>query len=146
MASSECQSHSSLNSALSNSESLDPGQVIWQKKSELQEITEEEQTYQSLLEGNTPALITGSLFKGYHKCNGIIGVPVTFLAEHCSEQFDIIGSGNGKRGQEIGIGPIPKDIKKQMVGHSAAGDLYIIINGKPKVPYNRILIRRLPGV
>jgi hypothetical protein len=73
---------------------------------------------------------------------GIIGVPITYMAEHCIEQFEIIGLGNGYLGQSIGITGIPKEHKTLMKGHSAAGDLYMMVDGKPKVPYNRILIRR----
>lgn len=73
---------------------------------------------------------------------GIMGVPVTFLDKYCPEQFEIIGLGSGYLGQSIGIRGIPKEHKKLMKGHSAAGDLYMMINGLPKVPYSRILIRK----
>lgn len=73
---------------------------------------------------------------------GKIGVPITFMASHCAEQFEIVGLGNGYLGQSIGITGIPKEHKAMMKGHSAAGDLYMMINGKPKVPYNRIIIQR----
>jgi hypothetical protein len=74
--------------------------------------------------------------------DGIMGVPVSFMDKYNPEQFKIIGFGSGYLGQSIGIGGIPKDVKAQMKGHSAAGDLYYIDeNGKPKVPYARILIR-----
>lgn len=72
----------------------------------------------------------------------MIGVPITFMAEWCMEQFEVIGLGNGYLGQSIGIGGIPKEVKAMMKGHSAVGDLYMMINGKPKVPYNRIIVRR----
>lgn len=73
---------------------------------------------------------------------GIMGVPVTFLDKYCPEQFEIIGFGSGYLGQSIGIKGIPKEHKKLMKGHSAAGDLYMMVNGSPKVPYARILIRK----
>ena len=73
---------------------------------------------------------------------GLMGVPITYMAEHCTDQFEIIGLGNGYLGQSIGITGIPKEHKAMMKGHSAAGDLYMIVNGQPKVPYNRIIIRR----
>lgn len=73
---------------------------------------------------------------------GIMGVPVTFLDKYCPEQFEIIGLGSGYLGQSIGIKGIPKEHKQLMQGHSAAGDLYIMVNGRPKVPYSRILIRK----
>ena len=71
----------------------------------------------------------------------IMGVPVSFIDKYCPEQFEIIGLGSGYLGQSIGITGIPKEHKSQMKGHSAAGDLYMIKNGVPVVPYSRILIR-----
>lgn len=73
--------------------------------------------------------------------NGIMGVPDTILGQFNPDQFEIIGLGSGTLGQSIGVGGIPKEHKRLMKGHSAAGDLYYLINGKPKVPYSRILIR-----
>ena len=73
---------------------------------------------------------------------GVMGVPVTFLDKYCPEQFDIIGFGSGYLGQSIGIKGIPREHKQMMKGHSAAGDLYMMVNGQPKVPYARILIRK----
>lgn len=73
--------------------------------------------------------------------DGIMGVPDTILGQYNPEQFEIVGLGSGNLGQSIGVGGIPKEHKKLMKGHSAAGDLYILINGIPKVPYSRILIR-----
>ena len=73
---------------------------------------------------------------------GVMGVPVTFLDKYCPEQFEIIGFGSGYLGQSIGIKGIPKEHKQLMKGHSAAGDLYMMVNGQPKVPYARILIRK----
>ena len=75
--------------------------------------------------------------------DGIMGVPVTFLDKHNPEQFEIIGLGSGYLGQSIGVGEILPKHKKQMIGHSAKGDLYYIdSDGKPKVPYARVLIKR----
>ena len=73
---------------------------------------------------------------------GAMGVPVTFLDKYCPEQFEIIGFGSGYLGQSIGIKGIPREHKQMMKGHSAAGDLYMMVNGHPKVPYARILIRK----
>lgn len=73
---------------------------------------------------------------------GVMGVPVTFLDKYCPEQFEIVGFGSGYLGQSIGIKGIPREHKQMMKGHSAAGDLYMMVNGQPKVPYARILIRK----
>ena len=72
----------------------------------------------------------------------IMGVPITFLDKYCPEQFELIGIGSGYLGQSIGIKGIPREHKQMMRGHSAAGDLYMMVNGSPKVPFSRILIRK----
>lgn len=73
---------------------------------------------------------------------GDMGVPDNFIDVYNPDQFEIVGLGNGGLGQSIGVGGIPKEHKAMMRGHSAAGDLYLMIDGKPKVPYSRIIIRR----
>ncbi len=76
--------------------------------------------------------------------DGVMGVPSSFLDKYNPEQFEIVGMGSGYLGQSIGIGGILKEHKKMMKGHSAAGDLYFIQkDGTPKVPYSRILIRKV---
>ena len=55
------------------------------------------------------------------KCNGVMGVPITFLDKYNPDQFEILGIANSARY----VGNFP---------------CYTIINGK-KI-YNRILIRR----
>ena len=72
----------------------------------------------------------------------IMGVPITFMDKYNPDQFEIIGLGSGYLGQSIGIKGIPSEHKSMMKGHSAAGDLYYMENGKPVVPYTRVLIRR----
>jgi hypothetical protein len=72
---------------------------------------------------------------------GVMGVPDTILGQFNPDQFEIIGLGSGTLGQSIGVGGIPKEHKRLMKGHSAAGDLYYMKDGVPKVPYSRILIR-----
>lgn len=73
----------------------------------------------------------------------VMGVPVTFLDKYNPSQFEIIGLGSGYLGQSIGITGILPEHKRQMKGHSAAGDLYYLQkDGTPKVPYARILIKR----
>ena len=75
--------------------------------------------------------------------SGMMGVPDTFLYSYNPAQFEIIGLGSGYLGQSIGVGGIPKEHKAMMKSHSAAGDLYYMKDGKPKVPYSRIIIRNL---
>lgn len=74
---------------------------------------------------------------------GDMGVPDSFLQRYNPNQFEIVGLGCGYLGQSIGVTGILPEHKKQMKGHSAAGDLYYLLpDGKPKVPYSRIIIRR----
>lgn len=61
------------------------------------------------------------------KCSGIIGVPVTYMAKHCQEQFDILGLMSGSRTFIGGNDGRPK----------------FYINGQGV--YARILIRRKPN-
>ena len=76
----------------------------------------------------------------YYEC---IGVPDTFLNRYNPDEFEIIGLGSGYLGQSIGVRRILPEHKRQMTSHSAAGDLYYLdSDGKPKVPYSRIIIRR----
>lgn len=74
---------------------------------------------------------------------GNMGVPDSFLNSYNPDEFDIVGLGSGYLGQSIGVRGISPEHKRQMTSHSAAGDLYYIdSDGKPKVPYSRIIIRR----
>lgn len=78
---------------------------------------------------------------------GVMGVPVTFLDKYNPEQFEIIGLGITQSGLAIGIGTtLTDDEFKQFKKDSAAfrrGTLfYLDENGKAKVPFARILIRR----
>ena len=76
---------------------------------------------------------------------GKVGVPITYMACHCSEQFDVIGlSGNGDLGKEIGI-QMPSAEHKRMNKALRQGAAYVIdSNGVPKKLYNRIIIQRKP--
>lgn len=75
--------------------------------------------------------------------DGLMGVPITIMDVFNPDQFEIIGLGTGTLGQSIGVKDILPEHKKQMKGHSAAGDLYYLLpDGTPKVPYSRIIIRR----
>ena len=63
---------------------------------------------------------------------GMMGVPISFLDKYNPEQFEIIGLGCGDMAKKIGI-------KKN---HRGRTDLAYLVNGVPKCPYSRILIRR----
>jgi len=61
-----------------------------------------------------------------------MGVPDNFLDHYNPEQFEIIGLGCGDLAKEIGIG-------KNYRGRT---DLAYDVDGKPKCPYSRIIVRR----
>ena len=73
--------------------------------------------------------------------NGIMGVPITFLDKYCPDQFEIIGHPHGDYGLELGLKPFPRELKALNKG-LRDGDLYYLKDGKPELPYRRILIRK----
>ena len=74
--------------------------------------------------------------------DGTMGVPLTFLDKYCPEQFVIIGHPHGDYGLELGLTPFPRELKALNKG-LRDGDLYYLDeNGKPELPYRRILIRK----
>ena len=118
----ESRSHSSAVLAENNSESLESTDTLWTIR-----------TRESASCSTVRKCMRESLFADCHKCNGIIGVPITFLADFCQEQFRIIGSGTGDKAKELGIA-------KNYRGRT---DLSLTTNGKQSCPYNRILIQRM---
>ena len=72
---------------------------------------------------------------------GVMGVPISFLDKYCPEQFEIIGHPHGDYGLELGLKPFPRELKAQNKG-LRDGDLYYMKDGKPELPYRRILIRK----
>jgi hypothetical protein len=72
---------------------------------------------------------------------GAMGVPLTFLDKYCPEQFEIIGHPHGDYGLELGLKPFPRELKELNKG-LRDGDLYYMMDGKPELPYRRILIRK----
>ena len=76
---------------------------------------------------------------------GTMGVPITFLDKYCPEQFEIIGHPHGDYGLELGLKPYPRELKELNKG-LRDGDLYYMKDGKPELPYRRILIRKKQSV
>jgi hypothetical protein len=76
---------------------------------------------------------------------GIMGVPITFLDKHNTDQFEIIGLGISNSALEVGVQPYKEEHKryrKEVQKRGAVdGDLYMITNGVVDVPYARILIK-----
>ena len=73
--------------------------------------------------------------------DGVMGVPISFLDKYCPEQFEIIGHPHGDYGLELGLKPYPRELKTLNKG-LRDGDLYYMVDGKPELPYRRILIRK----
>ena len=78
-------------------------------------------------------------------CNGVLGVPITYLDKYNPEQFEIIGLGISNSGIEIGVQPYSEEHKKyrkevQKRG-AVDGDLYMMINNEVTVPYARVIIK-----
>lgn len=79
--------------------------------------------------------------------NGLMGVPVTFLDKYSPEQFEIVGLGITQSGLAIGVGTNLTDeelkrFKKDSAAFRKGTLFYLDKNGKAKVPFARILIRR----
>lgn len=64
--------------------------------------------------------------------DGMMGVPDSFLEKYNPDQFELIGIGSGNLAKEIGV-------KKNYRGRT---DIAYTVDGKPKCPYSRIIIRR----
>lgn len=73
--------------------------------------------------------------------DGAMGVPLSFLDKYCPEQFEIIGHPHGDYGLELGLKPFPRELKMLNKG-LRDGDLYYMNDGRPELPYRRILIRK----
>ncbi len=72
--------------------------------------------------------------------DGIMAVPRSFLDKYCPEQFEIVGIAEGESGKELGLKPVPKDLKK-LNRSLRDGQLYYMKAGYPEKPFARILIR-----
>ena len=82
--------------------------------------------------------------------DGVMGVPVSFLNSYNPNQFEIVGLGYGKLAKQIGITPIGKEFLALYKQQGNKGNYvpnnvlccYIDNNGKAKIPYARVLIRK----
>ena len=72
---------------------------------------------------------------------GLMGVPDTFLDKYNPHQFEIIGIAEGDSGKELGLRPVPMELKR--INRSLRdGQLFLMKDGRPVKPYSRIIIRR----
>ena len=82
--------------------------------------------------------------------DGVMGVPITFLDKYCNSQFEIVGCAdadivpNGWNGMSEKF--VELYFKQGNKGHYQVGNIlahYIDNNGIAKVPYKRLLIKRI---
>ena len=73
--------------------------------------------------------------------NGVMGVPRSFLLKYNPEQFEIVGIAEGESGKELGLNPVPKELKRRNRS-LRDGQLYYFKDDEPVKPYARILIRK----
>lgn len=72
---------------------------------------------------------------------GIMGVPITFLSQYSSDQFEILGLGAGDLGVKAGVRPYDRTLKS--LSSALRDGIPYLYDGKTvKVPYARIFIRR----
>ncbi|MFH5836182.1 adenine-specific methyltransferase EcoRI family protein [Proteiniclasticum sp. C24MP] len=72
---------------------------------------------------------------------GAMGVPSSFLDKYNPDQFEILGLAHGNLGVELGIRPYDRKLKKINKG-LRDGDFYYFKDGKPQIPYSRIVIKK----
>lgn len=145
--SSECQLRSLTSGVLNNSYCLEL-QNQKEQDSVLDYGIQTQKSHNHSLK--TIANISDCLSKRY--CNGIMGVPITFLDKYNTEQFEIVGMDLNDSVEELGI----KEIGVKWVelyrkqggkGHITARmhSLVYTHNGKAVSLYRRILIRKKAG-
>lgn len=132
---SESQSLSSINIVQNNSVLLEKSTTVHQNRMILQNQESMENT-----------CINVSFCS---KCNGMIGVPISFLDKYCPEQFDILGYDGNDFCEELGIKEIGHKWcnlyrKQGGTGHMSPSmhSVVLLINDRAKTVYKRIFIRR----
>ena len=115
---------------------------------DLQELLQSEEKTVHTLTGNFD--MDAYLFK--RKCNGIIGVSITFMDKYNPDEFEIVGMNLNNSVEELGIKEIGNEwvelYKKQSgKGHITASMHSFVYthNGKAISLYRRVLIRRKVG-
>lgn len=79
---------------------------------------------------------------------GVMGVPITFIDHFNPDKFEILGKAGHKDSWGLRIFDYPeKQMVEQKVGkHSVKSSPVILVDGEPKLMYQRIFIRRKPEV
>jgi len=84
---------------------------------------------------------------------GVMGVPKTFMDKYNPEQFEILGYEREDENIQVGIANMPEDFLQRYraqggTGHYTKGMKMLCLydrEGKAKIPFSRILIRRKQG-
>ncbi len=82
--------------------------------------------------------------------DGCMGVPITFLDKYNSEQFEIIGQGQGNLYRELTLKGLPQKFVDDYYKYGGKGSIkedhpvlaYYNKDGRPVIPYMRIVIKR----
>ena len=82
---------------------------------------------------------------------GLMGVPITFMDKHNPEQFEIVGLGQGNLYKELADKGLSEKFVNDYYKEGGTGSIkknhpvlgYYDNNGKAKIPYMRIIIRRI---
>ena len=143
----EFQSHSSTSGVLNNSYCLEL-QNQKEQDSVLDYGIQTQKSHNHSLK--TIVNISDCLSKRY--CNGIMGVPITFLDKYNTKQFEIVGMDLNDSVKDLGIKEIGSEWvklyrKQGGKGHITARmhSLVYTHNGKAVSLYRRILIRKKAG-
>ena len=97
----------------------------------------------------TEKFTTDWLSKRY--CNGMIGVPITFMDKHNPSQFKIIGQGQGNLYRQLTSYGLSQQFVDDYYKSGQKGSIkenhpvlgYYDLNNKPVIPYMRIVIQKI---
>ena len=135
MESSECQSHSLTSGTQNNSVFLETNTHSTSKK---EEDTSKEN-------------VCIAEFLSARYCNGIMGVPITFMDKHNPSQFKIIGQGQGNLYRQLTSYGLSQQFVDDYYKSGQKGSIkenhpvlgYYDLNNKPVIPYMRIVIQKI---
>lgn len=133
--------------------------ICWYTNLEISKRYESFISYKRYTENDYPQYVTfnaidvGVLSDIPYDYDGIMGVPKTFLDIYNPEQFEILGYEREDENIKVGINNIPAEFLEEYrrqggTGHYTKGMKMLCFydaNGKAKIPFSRILIRRKPN-
>lgn len=92
---------------------------------------------------NYPAINVDKLSDVPDNYDGVMGVPITYLNVHSPRYFQLISQGRGERMKDSFLLDYKKQGGKGAYGHGNRLLHYYDRNGNAKIPYMRILIKRI---